>query len=133
MNETLSQFIAEIQYIIDNHTAPLAPTKQRYKRLKRKGTPGLKSLKKAGYGDTSKAWAQLIQDHFGIEVETREQAISRGQTIRYQMSSLFNDDAFWLQTWDEPESYTEFDKYPPPGMPVCRVREDAYRIYYLLQ
>ena len=128
--ETLKAFVAEIQRIATEHTAPYAPTKQRYKKLKRKEAPSLRQLKRAGYDDTAAAWCQLVADNLQLDVESRANAISRGQTLRHQMQRL-NDDDFVLD--DLPDVYTEYDRYPTPGMPVCSVREDSEYVYYLLR
>lgn len=121
-DDTLSRGVAEIQRVIDEVTSPLAPNMSSYRRESALGTPKAERiLSLAGYSQNADGWRQLIADKFGIEVEGYKDVWHRGNEARN------------FGAWDEEIAIVDANTLPPKTLTACSVREDAYRVYYLLR
>lgn len=121
-DDTLARGIAEIQRLIDEVTSPLAPNMSSYRRDSAPGTPKAERiLTLAGYSQNADGWRQMIADKFGIVVEGYKDVWHRGNEARN------------FGAWDEEITIVDASTLPPLTLTACSVREDAYRIYYLLR
>lgn len=130
--QVLIAMTAEVRRIMAEHTAPYAPRKQDYKKLKRAGTPSLNMLKHIGYSDSFDGWAQFLADHIGAEIEDKNARISRGQLRSNEMRQEFEGCDLSVDTtnlFSNPH-----DALPNGRLAICSTRQDEHgRVYMMVR